>query len=120
MITILLISLIAIIHFSFIVFIIFGGLVTPMAPMLIWAHIICGTYGVLMMTVGWRCPLSQWEAQLRAKRGHKLDVNEWEFLAHYFFRHIGLRGNEWSVTVVFVTALIGFNFQPYQQFISGS
>tara|TARA_B110000914_G_C15283834_1_gene363385 strand:+ start:194 stop:556 length:363 start_codon:yes stop_codon:yes gene_type:complete len=112
------ISTAAIIHFIFIVFIIFGGLFTSIIPPLIWAHIVCAVYGILMMTVGWRCPLSQYEAKLRLNRGQNINADEWEFLAHYFFRHIGLRGNEWFVTVIFVVALVGFNYQPYYLLIS--
>lgn len=112
------ISTAAIIHFIFIVFIIFGGLFTSIIPQLIWAHIVCAIYGILMMTVGWRCPLSHYEAKLRLQRGQDINADEWEFLAHYFFRHIGLRGNEWFVTVIFVVALVGFNYQPYYSLIS--
>jgi hypothetical protein len=114
----LLIAIAALVHFVFIVFIIFGGLVTSFIPQLIWAHIICAGYGILMMTIGWRCPLSQYEAELRAKRGQQINTSDWEFLAHYFFRHIGLRGNEWFVTIIFLLALLGFNYQPYYLFLS--
>jgi hypothetical protein len=112
------ISTAAIIHFIFIVFIIFGGLFTLIIPQLIWAHMVCAVYGILMMTVGWRCPLSHYEAKLRLQHGQDINTDEWEFLAHYFFRHIGLRGNEWFVTVIFVAALVGFNYQPYYSLIS--
>jgi hypothetical protein len=114
----LLIAITALTHFIFIVFVVGGGLFTTAIPQLIWAHIICAVYGILMMTVGWRCPLSQYEAELRVRRDQDINVDEWEFLAHYFFRHIGLRGNEWFVTVIFVIALLGFNYQPYYLMIS--
>jgi hypothetical protein len=108
----------ALIHLGFIAFIIFGGLLITVIPQLIWAHILCAIYGILMVTIGWRCPLSQYEAQLRVKRGQDINANDWEFLAHYIFRHIGLRGNEWFVSVIFVCALISFNYQPYQRIFS--
>lgn len=78
---------------------------------------VCAAYGVLMMTIGWRCPLSHYEAKLRLQHGQDINTDEWEFLAHYFFRHIGLRGNEWFVTGIFIVALIGFNYQAYSAII---
>ncbi|MEZ5530723.1 MAG: DUF2784 domain-containing protein [Porticoccaceae bacterium] len=112
----LLILAVAIIHFCFVLFVIAGGLLAFHWPTMIWWHLTCAIYGVAIMLIGWRCPLTDIEVWLRQQRGDVLS-ERWEFLRHYVWSHLGLDGNEWFITAALVVALLVFNFRAYQSVI---
>lgn len=109
-----LILIIAVIHFGFVLFVIAGGLLAFHWPSLIWGHFLCAVYGVSIMLIGWRCPLTELEVWLRQQKGESIVAGEWEFLRHYIWSHLGLDGNEWFITVALLLALLLFNFYAYQ------
>lgn len=53
----------ALLHFAFILFIIFGGLLVLNWPKLMWIHLPAAIWGVLIEFFSWRCPLTTWENQ---------------------------------------------------------
>jgi len=112
-----LIVVIALIHFGFVLFVIAGGLLAFRWPSVIWWHLLCAVYGVSIMLVGWRCPLTDLEAWLRQQRGENLIAEEWEFLRHYIWSHLGLQGNEWFITVALVVSILIFNYRAYQSLV---
>jgi uncharacterized protein DUF2784 len=114
-----LILIVALVHFGFVLFVIAGGLLAFQWPTLLWWHLAGALYGIAIMLVGWRCPLTRLEAWLRERRGERL-VTQWEFLRHYVWSHIGLRGNEWFITVVLMMAMVLFNYRAYRFVIVGS
>ncbi|WP_461521476.1 DUF2784 domain-containing protein [Porticoccus sp.] len=109
-----LIPVIALIHFGFVLFVITGGVLAFRWPRLIWWHLSCACYGVLIMIVGWQCPLSDVEAWLRRQRGESVVPGEWAFLDHYVWPLVGVQGTEWFITVALVVAIVVFNFRAYR------
>ncbi len=109
-----LISVIALIHFGFVVFVIAGGVLAFRWPKPIWWHLSCACYGVLIMIVGWQCPLSDVEAWLRRQRGESVVPGEWAFLDHYVWPLVGVQGTEWFIAVALVMAIVVFNFRAYR------
>ena len=74
-------NLIVIIHFLFILFVLFGGLFVLRWPKMIWLHLPAALWGVLVEFKGWYCPLTPLEnhfRQLAGEEGYQTD-----FVAEY-------------------------------------
>jgi hypothetical protein len=57
-------DLLVLIHFGFILFVLFGGFPHPLPP-----HLGAVTWGVVAELCHWICPLIPWERWLRARAG---------------------------------------------------
>ena len=77
---------IALIHFAFIVFVVFGGLAVLRWPALMWVHLPAAVWGVLIEVAGWYCPLTTWENDLLRLAGRAGYSNG--FVEHYLFAMI--------------------------------
>lgn len=73
-------DLLVVIHFSFILFVIVGGLLALKYRNLLWLHIPALTWGILVELAGWVCPLTVYETQLRAVHGGSYTKG---FIEHY-------------------------------------
>ena len=62
-------DLIALIHFSFILFVIFGGFMALKWKKLIYFHIPTALWGTAISIFGWVCPLTPLEIGLRVRAG---------------------------------------------------
>lgn len=56
-------------HFSFILFVILGGILVIWWPKVIWLHIPAAVWGALIEIAGWICPLTHLENWFRVKGG---------------------------------------------------
>ena len=62
-------DLVVIVHLLFVLFVVFGGLLVFWKPWLAWAHLPAALYGLLIEWIGWVCPLTPLENDLRQKAG---------------------------------------------------
>ena len=60
---------VAAVHFAFLAYVAFGGLVALRWPWTIWAHVAAVAWGVLVVVASVRCPLTSIEDWLRARGG---------------------------------------------------
>jgi len=74
-------NLIVIIHFLYILFVLLGALLVLRWPWMIWLHLPAVVWGVLVEFMGWYCPLTPWENQLRRMAGR--EVYEGDFIGEY-------------------------------------
>jgi len=58
-----------ILHFLFIIFVIFGGLLVFKWNRVIWLHVPCATWGALLEIYRWICPLTYLENYYRKQAG---------------------------------------------------
>jgi hypothetical protein len=56
-------------HFAFILFVLFGGFLVRYRPWLVWLHVPTLLWALGIEAVGWRCPLTVLEKWLRASGG---------------------------------------------------
>ena len=56
-------------HIGFILFVIFGGFLVVRWRLIIWLHLPCAIWGVLIEFAGWICPLTPLENRLRNSAG---------------------------------------------------
>ena len=60
---------ILVLHFLFVAFVLGGGLLALRWPRLLWLHVPVVAWGVLVEVMGWICPLTLLENQLRTLAG---------------------------------------------------
>ncbi len=65
----LLADAVALLHFSFILFVVLGGLLVIRYPRLIWLHLPAAAWGVLIEFYSWGCPLTPLENYFRLLAG---------------------------------------------------
>ena len=74
-------DLVVVIHFSFVLFVILGGLLVLRWPRLAYVHLPAAAWGVLIELTGWVCPLTPLEQSLRLKAGEQ--GYSGSFIEHY-------------------------------------
>ena len=77
----LLADLVVVLHFSFVLFVILGGLLVLRWPRLAYVHLPAAAWGVLIELTGWVCPLTPLEQSLRLKAGEQ--GYSGSFIEHY-------------------------------------
>lgn len=70
-----------VIHFAFILYVVFGGLLLFRWPKTVWTHLPVVAWGALISFFGWTCPLTPLENNLRHAAGQA--GFEGGFVTHY-------------------------------------
>ena len=92
-------------HGLFILWVIFGALLTRSRPLLRWLHIVSLVWGILTELLPWPCPLTLIENWLETKAG--VEPYQGGFLLHYLDKLVypDISGNVLTVVGVLVCAL---------------
>lgn len=77
----LLADLVVAVHFTFVLFVVLGGLLVLRWPRLAYVHLPAAIWGVLIEFAGWVCPLTPLEQSLRLKAGEQ--GYSGSFIEHY-------------------------------------
>lgn len=77
----LLADLILVLHFAFVAFALFGGVLVARRPRLAWLHLPALTWGVAVQWANWICPLTPLENHFRMLGGQA--GYEGGFIEHY-------------------------------------
>jgi len=77
----LLADLVLIVHLTFVVFVLCGGLLVLRWRWIAWLHLPAAAWGAVVEFTGWICPLTPLENWLRAQGGEV--GHEQDFVAHY-------------------------------------
>lgn len=75
---------IVLLHFAFVLFVVFGGLLALRWPRSTWLHLPAVVWGILIEFTGWICPLTPLENRLR--RAHGEAGYQGDFVARYILR----------------------------------
>jgi hypothetical protein len=62
-------DLVFVVHFAFVLFVVFGGLLALRWPRVAWVHVPVALYGAVIEFVGFICPLTPLEVWLRRLGG---------------------------------------------------
>jgi hypothetical protein len=68
-------------HFGFVVFVVFGGIFVIFQPKAMWLHIPCVVWGAIIELTGYICPLTPLENYLRMHAGQSPYTGD--FVIHY-------------------------------------
>jgi hypothetical protein len=74
-------DLVVVIHFVFVLFVVFGGFLVLWSKRVAWIHLPCVLWGILIEFTGWFCPLTPFEIWLRRRGG--LSAYQSGFIEHY-------------------------------------
>lgn len=74
-------DIIVLVHFAFVLFVLFGGVLLVWWRRLVWLHLPAVIWGVLIELTGWICPLTPYENQLRKQAG--LEMYDGDFVMRY-------------------------------------
>ncbi len=99
-----------IVHASFILWVVFGALLTHSRPILRWLHIASLIWGILTELLPWPCPLTVLENWLEAKAG--VEPYEGGFLLHYLDKFVYPDMSATVLTIAGVLVCI-FNLAVY-------
>ena len=72
---------VAVLHFTFVLFVVLGALLVLKWRRVAWLHVPAAIWGVLIEFVGWTCPLTPFENVLRMKAGQQ--AYSGGFIEHY-------------------------------------
>jgi hypothetical protein len=77
----LLADAVVLLHTAFVVFVVLGGFLAWRWRWLVWLHVPCAVWGVLIEYRGWICPLTPIENYFRTRAG--LEGYRGGFIEHY-------------------------------------
>ncbi|MFL5461724.1 MAG: DUF2784 domain-containing protein [Gemmatimonadales bacterium] len=104
-------DLVVVLHFAFVLFVAFGGLLVLRWRRLAYLHLPVALYGALIELVGWVCPLTPLEKRLRQSAG--LPGYHGGFVEHYILPILYPAGLTRSVHLVLGMLVIGLNLMIY-------
>jgi len=102
---------IVLIHFSFILFVMFGGFLVMKWRKVIYLHLPTVVWGALIEFFGWSCPLTTWENQLRYDSEGAYSTG---FIEHYIIPLIYPEGLNSEVQVLLGIGVILLNLLIYR------
>lgn len=74
-------NLIVMVHFFYVLFVVFGGFLAIKWRSLVWIHVPAFLWAIFIECVGWVCPLTPLENWLREKGG--IETYQAGFIEHY-------------------------------------
>ena len=96
----------ALLHFAFVLFVAFGGLLVLRWRKLVWIHLPAAIWGALIEITNWNCPLTTYENTFRLRAG--LQGYPEGFIAHHIYALIypaGLTRGFQLAIAIFVFAI---------------
>jgi hypothetical protein len=104
-------DLVVLVHFAFVLFVVFGGLLALRWPKVAYVHLPIAVYGALIELVGWICPLTPLEKRLREGAG--LQGYQGGFVEHYILPVLYPSGLTRNVQLVLGGLVIMLNLAVY-------
>jgi hypothetical protein len=99
------------VHFAFVLFVVFGGLLALRWPRVAWIHIPLAIYGAVIEFIGFVCPLTPLEVSLR-QRGGEAGYSG-GFIEHYITATIYPAGLTRQVQIILGMAVLAVNIIVY-------
>jgi len=107
----LLADLVLILHLSFVLFVLFGGLLVLKWRRAAWLHLPAVAWGAFVEFSGWICPLTPLENWLRAQAGEATYAGD--FLVRYLSSLLYPEALTRDLQVVFGTLVVVLNLAIY-------
>jgi hypothetical protein len=97
---------VVVLHLLFILFVVLGGILTLVWPKVIWVHIPCVLWAIIIELTGKICPLTPLENELRSRAGQGMYSGD--FVMHYLEPMIYLEGlsRQFQVILGVLAALV--------------
>lgn len=105
-------ELVVVLHFCFVLFVLFGGVLALRWPKMVWVHLPAAAWGALISFAGWVCPLTPLEKWLRRQGGAA--GYEGGFVEHYILPVLYPRGLTHEVQIALGLIVIVLNVLVYR------
>ena len=105
-------ELVVVLHFCFVLFVLFGGALALRWPKMVWLHLPAAAWGALISFAGWVCPLTPLEKWLRRQGGAA--GYEGGFVEHYILPVLYPRGLTHEVQIALGVIVILLNVLIYR------
>ena len=106
-------EVVVVLHFCFVLFVLFGGALALRWPKAVWVHLPAAAWGALISFAGWICPLTPLEKWLRRQGGAA--GYEGGFVEHYILPVLYPRGLTHEVQIALGVIVILLNLLVYRQ-----
>jgi Protein of Unknown function (DUF2784) len=107
----LLADLVLVVHFAFVLFVVFGGLLVAKWQAIVWLHVPAALWGAAIEFGGWICPLTPLENRLRERAGEAPYTGD--FVARYLMPVLYPEGLTREAQIVLGLATLAFNAAVY-------
>jgi hypothetical protein len=104
-------DLVLILHLAFVLFVALGGLLLLRWPKLVWLHLAAVTWGVLIEFIGFVCPLTPLEVNLRRLGGQA--GYEGDFMQRYITASLYPSGLTRKMQIGLGILVLGLNLLIY-------
>jgi hypothetical protein len=104
-------DLVLILHATFIIFVVLGGVAVLWRRGLVWLHAPCALWGILIGYLGWICPLTYLENGLRSAAGSRGYTGG--FIEHYMIPLVYPSGLNSEMQMLLGTAVLSINIILY-------
>jgi uncharacterized membrane protein YhhN len=104
-------DLVLVVHFAFVLFVVFGGALALRWSRVAWIHVPIALYGAVIEFMGFVCPLTPLEVTLRQRGGEAGYAGG--FIEHYITAAIYPAGLTRQVQFILGAALVGLNVVVY-------
>jgi len=104
-------DLVLVVHLTFVLFVVLGGLLVLRWPRAAWLHVPAAIWGVLIEYTGWICPLTPLENSFRARGGEA--GYSGGFIEHYIQPLLYPAGLTRSMQVVLGSLVLALNLTAY-------
>jgi hypothetical protein len=109
-------DLVLVVHLTFVLFVVVGGLLVVRWPRAAWLHIPAAIWGVLIEYTGWICPLTPLENSFRARGGEAGYTGG--FIEHYIQPVLYPAGLTRSTQMVLGSFVLFVNLAAYGIMVS--
>jgi hypothetical protein len=99
------------VHFLFVLFVIFGGVLVVKWRRIAWLHVSAAVWGALIEFSGWVCPLTPLENWFRENAGK--ETYRFDFVAHYLWPLLYPEGLTRRVQIILGVLVVGLNLAIY-------
>jgi hypothetical protein len=107
----LLAEAVVLLHFGFVLFVIFGGLLALRWRRAVWLHLPAAAWGALIEFTGWICPLTPLEHWLRRQGGQA--AYQGGFVEHYILPVLYPHGLTRTIQLILGLLVVGINLLVY-------
>lgn len=107
-----------IVHFAFILFVVFGGVLLLRWPRIAWLHVPAVFWAAVVELTGWICPLTPLENTLRRSAGQPAYAGD--FVEHYLLALIYPEGLTRGTQMLLALLVIAVNALFYSVLLSRS
>jgi hypothetical protein len=112
----LLADAVVMVHFGFVLFVVFGGLLVNRHSWAVYLHVPAAVWGAVIEFTGWICPLTPWEQTLRRLGGEA--GYDGGFIEHYLLPVLYPPGLTTTAQTVLGLAVVGINAVVYGRLLN--